>query len=125
MSAYFCFTDRQAHYALKFCFILLTSLYGNISYKILGQQACKVSNGSSGKSSSNKMAKQAAMEFVKRTLNRCHKYEDTGKSFFSEPSFREIYSSWSVNPNGERQSDPVDGESYASIQSLDARVSGV
>ena len=94
----------------------------------MGQQACKVSNASSGKSSSNKMAKQAALAFVKRTLNRCHKFEDTGKSFFSEPSFREIYSSWSVNPNSERQSDPVEGESeksYASIQSLDARVSGV
>lgn len=90
--------------------------------------ACKVSNASSGKSSNNKMAKQAALAFVKRTLNRCHKFEDTGKSFFSEPSFREIYSSWSVNPNGERQSDPVEGESeksYASIQSLDARVSAL
>ncbi|XP_022960944.1 uncharacterized protein LOC111461594 isoform X2 [Cucurbita moschata] len=90
--------------------------------------ACKVSNASSGKSSSNKMAKQAALAFVKRTLNRCHKFEDTGKSFFSEPSFREIYSSWSVNPNSERQSDPVEGESeksYASIQSLDARVSAL
>ncbi|KGN66266.1 uncharacterized protein LOC101208478 isoform X1 [Cucumis sativus] len=90
--------------------------------------ACKASNASSGKNSNNKMAKQAALAFVKRTLNRCHKFEDTGKSFFSEPSFREMYSSWSVNPNGERQSDPVEGESeksYASIQSLDARVSAL
>lgn len=108
--------------------ILFTSSYGNINHKILGQQVCKVSNTSSGKSSSNKLAKQAALAFVKRTLNRCHKFEHTGKSFFSEPSFREIYSSWSVNPNSERQPDPVEGESeksYASIQSLEARVSGV
>ncbi|XP_022147622.1 uncharacterized protein LOC111016503 isoform X2 [Momordica charantia] len=90
--------------------------------------ACKVSSVSSGKSSSNKMAKQAALAFVKRTLNRCHKFEDTGKSFFSEPTFREMYSSSSFNPNGERQADPVEGESeksYASIQSLEGRVSAM
>ncbi|KAI3407429.1 uncharacterized protein J3R85_020999 [Psidium guajava] len=44
-----------------------------------------------GKSSSNKMAKQAALAFVKRTLDRCKQYENTDKSCFSEPLFRDIF----------------------------------
>lgn len=30
------------------------------------------------------------MAFVKRTLARCHKYEDTGRSCFREPPLHEI-----------------------------------
>ncbi|XP_031380403.1 uncharacterized protein LOC116195384 [Punica granatum] len=48
-----------------------------------------------GKSSSNKMARQASLAFVKRTLDRCRQFEETGKSCFSEPSFREIFHSGS------------------------------
>ncbi|CAN6358201.1 unnamed protein product [Urochloa humidicola] len=40
--------------------------------------------------SANKAAKQIALAFAKRTLARCQKFDETGKSFFSEPSL------WSV-----------------------------
>ncbi|XP_068668264.1 uncharacterized protein [Aristolochia californica] len=47
-------------------------------------------SASGGKSSSNKMAKRAASSFVKRVLSRCHKYEGTGRSCFSEPAFQHL-----------------------------------
>lgn len=37
-----------------------------------------------------KVSKQVAMAFVKRTLARCRKFEDTGRSYFSEPALQEI-----------------------------------
>ncbi|XP_030448379.1 uncharacterized protein LOC115671056 [Syzygium oleosum] len=52
---------------------------------------CWGPNATGGKSSSNKMAKQAALAFVKRTLDRCKQYENTGESCFSEPLFRDIF----------------------------------
>lgn len=74
----------------------------------------------------SKVAKQAALSFVKRTLDQCHKYDDTGKSCFSEPLFREIFHSRS-SINSARQADSTpDGESskgYASIRYLEGRIS--
>lgn len=74
------------------------------------------------------MAKQAALAFVKRTLEQCHKYEETGKSCFSEPLFRDIFLSGS-NINSARQADyTTEGESgkgYASIRYLEGRISGI
>lgn len=52
---------------------------------------CWGPNATGGKSSSNKMAKQAALAFVRRTLDRCKQYENTGKSCFGEPLFRDIF----------------------------------
>lgn len=43
-----------------------------------------------GKNASGKMAKQAAKDFVKRTLDRCYEFELTGKSCFGEPLFKEM-----------------------------------
>jgi hypothetical protein len=40
--------------------------------------------------SASKAAKQLALDFAKRTLLRCQKFEETKKSCFSEPSL------WSV-----------------------------
>lgn len=37
------------------------------------------------------MAKQAALGFVKRTLERYHQFEDTGKSCFNEPLFKDMF----------------------------------
>jgi len=42
--------------------------------------------------SANKAAKQLALAFAKRTLVRCHKFDETGKSCFSEPSLWSILS---------------------------------
>uniref|UniRef100_A0A7N0TUH8 Uncharacterized protein n=1 Tax=Kalanchoe fedtschenkoi TaxID=63787 RepID=A0A7N0TUH8_KALFE len=38
-------------------------------------------------STTSKVVKQAALAFAKRTIERCHIYEDTGTSCFSDPSF--------------------------------------
>ncbi|KAG2718054.1 hypothetical protein I3843_03G200500 [Carya illinoinensis] len=80
-------------------------------------------HGTGGKSYSNKMAKQAALAFVKRTLEHCHKFENTGKSCFSEPLFKDIFISGSSNLNGARPADTsTEGEPtkpYASIRSLE------
>ncbi|XP_017645879.1 uncharacterized protein LOC108486364 isoform X2 [Gossypium arboreum] len=70
-----------------------------------------------GKSSSNKTIKLAALAFVKRTLDRYHKFEDTGKSCFDEPMLRDMFlSGFFLN----------DGESGkpCSNSSIRSRVSG-
>ncbi|KAG5243485.1 Serine/arginine repetitive matrix protein [Salix suchowensis] len=90
---------------------------------------CWGPNVTGGKSSSSKMAKQAALAFVKRTLERCHKFEVTGNSCFSEPSFRDVFLSGTARLNGPQSVDtPIDGESAklygnTSTRSLEARVS--
>ncbi|XP_071721469.1 uncharacterized protein [Rutidosis leptorrhynchoides] len=42
------------------------------------------------KSVGSKMARQAALGFVRRTLDRCHEFETTGKSCFTEPLYKEM-----------------------------------
>ena len=77
------------------------------------------------------MIKQAALAFVKRTLDRYHKFEDTGKSCFDEPMLRDMFLSGSSRINGARSVDtPTDGESgkpcvNSSTRSLEARTSGI
>ncbi|KAG7984023.1 hypothetical protein I3843_04G136200 [Carya illinoinensis] len=92
--------------------------------KLVGMACEKYMTGTGGKISSNKMAKQAALAFVKRTLERCHKFEDTGKSCFSEPLFKDLFLSGSSNLNGARLADTTtEGEStkpYTCIRSLEA-----
>ncbi|KAK2645301.1 hypothetical protein Ddye_020496 [Dipteronia dyeriana] len=88
---------------------------------------CRGPNAAGGKSSSNKMAKHAALAFIKRTLDRCHKFEDNGKSCFSEQLFRDLFLSGYSHLNG-RVSLDTDGESaklYANsfCHSLKVRVS--
>ncbi|PON39417.1 serine/arginine repetitive matrix protein [Parasponia andersonii] len=76
----------------------------------------------SGKSSGNKMAKQAALAFVKRTLEQCHKYEETGMSCFGEPIFLS-----GSNIISARQADSTtEGEyskGFTSIRFLEGRIS--
>lgn len=75
------------------------------------------------------MAKQAALAFVKRTLERCHKFEKTGKSSFKEPLFKDIFLSGPSNLNGARPADTgTEGEPtkpYASIRLLEGRTSDI
>ncbi|CAI0627919.1 unnamed protein product [Linum tenue] len=63
-----------------------------------------------GKNSNNKMAKQASLAFIKRTLERCYNYEDTGKGCFSEPMFKELFLSAPSQVNGPQMVNTVDGE---------------
>ncbi|XP_044463715.1 uncharacterized protein LOC123194538 isoform X2 [Mangifera indica] len=73
---------------------------------------CRSPNSTGGKSSSNKMAKQAAIAFVKRTLDRCHKYEETGKSCFNEQLFKDMFlSGHSHLIGGRHMNTPTDAES--------------
>ncbi|TKY72826.1 hypothetical protein E2542_SST01571 [Spatholobus suberectus] len=86
--------------------------------------ACWGPSPSGGKNASNKMAKQAALGFVKRTLERCHQFEDTGKSCFNEPLYKDIFLSASSQLSIVRQLDGMEAESskpYASSFSLEAR----
>ncbi|KAK8503526.1 hypothetical protein V6N13_094647 [Hibiscus sabdariffa] len=50
--------------------------------------ACRRSNSS--KSAVRKVSKQVALAFVKRTVDRCQKFDQTGKSCFSEPALQDI-----------------------------------
>ncbi|XP_028753555.1 uncharacterized protein LOC114713134 isoform X2 [Neltuma alba] len=89
--------------------------------------ACRGPGTSSGKSSSNKMAKQAALAFVKRTLERCHQFEDTGKSCFSEPLFMDMFLAASSQFSTVQQVDGREGELsrlYPSL-SLEARTASI
>ncbi|XP_071742400.1 uncharacterized protein [Rutidosis leptorrhynchoides] len=52
-----------------------------------------------GKSAGSKVTRQAAQAFVKRTLDRCQKFETTGKSCFSKPLFREMFLSGPSHSN--------------------------
>jgi hypothetical protein len=53
-------------------------------------KASRRHHSASGKSSATKISKQAAFAFVKRTLERCRQFEETGKSCFSESTFKNI-----------------------------------
>ncbi|KAK7328983.1 hypothetical protein VNO77_23125 [Canavalia gladiata] len=78
----------------------------------------------SGGKNANKMAKQAALGFVKRTLERCHQFEDTGNSCFNEPLFKDMFLAASSQLSIVRQLDGMEAESikpYASSFSLEAR----
>lgn len=87
---------------------------------VIDCQACWGPSPSGGKNSSNKMAKQAALGFVKRTLERCHQFQDTGKSCFNEPLFREMFLAASSQLSIVRQLDDMEAES-AKPYSLEAR----
>ncbi|OMO89173.1 hypothetical protein COLO4_19888 [Corchorus olitorius] len=49
--------------------------------------ACR---GSNSKSAVRKVSKQVALAFVKRTLDRCRKYEETGTSCFSDSALQDV-----------------------------------
>lgn len=54
-------------------------------------QACWRPNAHGMKSASGKMAKQTALAFVRRTLERCQEFKKTRKSCFDEPMYRDIF----------------------------------
>ncbi|XP_076945259.1 uncharacterized protein LOC143616267 [Bidens hawaiensis] len=62
-----------------------------------------------GKSASSKMAKQAALDFVKRTLNRCHEFQTTGKSCFSESLVKDMFHSGLSRTNHTEVDDVING----------------
>lgn len=85
--------------------------------------SCWGPNAPGGKSASGKMAKQAALAFVKRTLDRCQQFEITGNSCFSEPLFREMFlSRLSQFSDAQQLAAKTDGES-GKLYCIDGRVS--
>ncbi|KAL7590691.1 hypothetical protein Lser_V15G38842 [Lactuca serriola] len=61
--------------------------------------SCWGPHGPGGKGVGSKMAKQAALGFVRRTLDRCHEFETTGKSCFNEPLYKEMFHNRSSHLN--------------------------
>ncbi|KAM3360760.1 hypothetical protein P3S68_015614 [Capsicum galapagoense] len=53
--------------------------------------SCWGPNVHGAKSASGKMAKQDALSLVQRTLDRCVEFEETGKSCFREPLYKNIF----------------------------------
>ncbi|KAL8102617.1 hypothetical protein AgCh_027220 [Apium graveolens] len=87
--------------------------------------SCWGPNAPGGKSASSKMAKQASLAFVKRTLDRCREFEVTGKSCFGEPLFREMF--LSRLSDAQRMDVTRDGESgrHYGRSSREGRISGL
>ncbi|KAL1825365.1 hypothetical protein ACET3Z_012143 [Daucus carota] len=85
--------------------------------------SCWGPNAPGGKSASGKMAKQAALAFVKRTLDRCQQFEITGNSCFSEPLFSEMFlSRLSQFSDAQQLAASTDGES-GKLYCMDGRAS--
>ncbi|WJX28387.1 hypothetical protein P8452_17114 [Trifolium repens] len=90
--------------------------------------ACWGRNPSGGRNTSSKVAKQAALGFVKRTLERYHQFEDTGKSCFNEPLFKDMFFAASSQLSIVRLVDVMEAESaksHASTLSLEARTGSI
>lgn len=66
------------------------------------------------------MVKQAALPFVKWTLERYHQFEDTGKSCFSEPLFKDMFLTASSQHSIVQQSDGLEADSSKPFLSLEA-----
>ncbi|KAL6558623.1 hypothetical protein OROMI_018973 [Orobanche minor] len=69
---------------------------GNALDKLLGMayekyMSCWGPNAHGMKSVSGKMAKQAALAFVKRAVQRCQEYEMSGKSCFDDHLYRDMF----------------------------------
>eukprot|EP01018_Ginkgo_biloba_P012311 Gb_07255 [translate_table: standard] len=72
---------------------------------------CRGTNASGSKSAANKVAKQAALAFVKRTLAKCRKFDETGRSCFAEASLKErIFCIPSTETDTKLLDDVMEGE---------------
>lgn len=72
----------------------------------------------------SKVSKQAALGLVRRTLDRCHEFEATGKSCFSEPLYKEMYRSGSSLLNDTQVDVATDNESGKTFRNSVERASG-
>ncbi|XP_058110303.1 uncharacterized protein LOC131253351 isoform X2 [Magnolia sinica] len=88
--------------------------------------ACRGPNASGGKGGSNKINKRVVLAFVKRALARYQKFEESGKSCFSEPAFRDMFLSLSSYSNDTECVDAVtDGEAANPYADTPARPSEI
>ncbi|KAK9075749.1 hypothetical protein SSX86_004078 [Deinandra increscens subsp. villosa] len=98
--------------------------FERLSLEKLTEMAYQKYMSCQGKSASGKMAKQAALDFVKRTLNRCHEFQTTGRSCFSEPLFKEIFHSGLSHLNHTEVDDVIAGQSRRVDESSKEKISG-
>ncbi|XP_060213626.1 uncharacterized protein LOC132640851 isoform X3 [Lycium barbarum] len=85
--------------------------------------SCWGPNAHGMKSASGKMAKQAALAFVKRTLHRCQEFEESRKSCFSEPLYKDMFLSGISRLSDGQTDSNTDGEagkSYISTSGCSA-----
>ncbi|XP_050205621.1 uncharacterized protein LOC126655455 isoform X2 [Mercurialis annua] len=67
--------------------------------------ACRRNNAS--KNAVSKVSRQVALAFIKHTLARCRKFEETGSSCFSEPALQEVIFSTPSSNNDAKSVDNV------------------
>ncbi|KAF8397896.1 hypothetical protein HHK36_016821 [Tetracentron sinense] len=77
--------------------------------------ACRGSYAS--KSGVSKVSKSAALAFINQTLDRCRKFEDSGRSCFSEPALRDVIFS---APPYRNDTKPVDFVGSGPATNMDA-----
>ncbi|KAE9602472.1 hypothetical protein Lal_00049639 [Lupinus albus] len=90
--------------------------------------ACWGPSPSGVKNPSNKISKQAALGFVKRTLDRCQQFEGTGKSCFKESLFKDMFLAASSQFSIVQQLDGMEADSSkpcASPLYLEARTASM
>ncbi|XP_064960013.1 uncharacterized protein LOC135584553 isoform X6 [Musa acuminata AAA Group] len=82
---------------------------------------------SSHKNGITKVSKQLALAFAKRTIARCHRFEETGRSCFSEPTLRDVILSAPLHNIDAKHSDVSGAINHVESRSghLGSRVSGV
>ncbi|XP_064968569.1 uncharacterized protein LOC135614775 isoform X1 [Musa acuminata AAA Group] len=82
---------------------------------------------SSHKSGATKVSKQLALAFGKRTLSRCRRFEETGRSCFSEPALRDVILSVPLQNIDTKHSDGSSAIYHVESRSgqLGVRASGV
>ncbi|XP_009390026.2 uncharacterized protein LOC103976520 isoform X5 [Musa acuminata AAA Group] len=82
---------------------------------------------SSHKNGITKVSKQLALAFAKRTIARCHRFEETGRSCFSEPTLRDVILSAPLHNIDSKHSDVSGAINHVESRSghLGSRVSGV
>lgn len=87
---------------------------------------CQATRGSfASKHGVAKVPKQVAMNFMKRTLARCRKHEDTGKSCFSEPALRDIIYSAPAHGNDPELTSCIGSAPDVQNSQLEPRLSGL
>uniref|UniRef100_A0A2P2MTA6 Uncharacterized protein LOC105640155 isoform X4 n=1 Tax=Rhizophora mucronata TaxID=61149 RepID=A0A2P2MTA6_RHIMU len=67
--------------------------------------ACRGNNNSKG--AMRKVSRQVALAFVKRTVARCKKFEDTGSNCFSDPAMQDAMFSSPLCNNDAKSADGV------------------
>lgn len=89
-----------------------SDIYIKISHVYFQWQPFRSSQSS--KSVIRRVSKQVAFDFAERTLARCRKFEDTGRSCFAEPALQDVLLSAPPSKNNNAKSTNCVGSRTAS-----------